>query len=58
MQHDIANKSVDRFAALTLEVPTPQNSQTHSNNMSAVADKFLVCFNHFVGLALKEFILF
>ena len=34
---------------LTLEEPTPQNGQTHSNNSSAIS-------RHFVGLALKGLI--
>ena len=33
-------------------VPTSQNGQTHSNNLSATADKLIV-FDHFMGLALK-----
>ena len=36
--------------------PPPQNSQTHSNNLSAKADNSLSVFDHLVGLALKEFI--
>ena len=32
---------------ITLLVPTPKNGQTHTNNLSAIAD------DHFVGLALK-----
>ena len=38
---------------ITLKAPTPQNDQTHSNNSSATADKFLSVFDHFVTLALK-----
>ena len=39
---------------LTLQAPTPQNGQTHSNNSSATADElFLSVLNHFMGLALK-----
>ena len=28
---------------LTLEAPTPQNGQTHSNNLSAKADELFEC---------------
>ena len=28
---------------LTLKAPTPQNSQTHSNNSSATADELFDC---------------
>ena len=38
---------------LTLQAPTPQNAQTPSNNSSAVADKLLNVFDHFVGMARK-----
>ena len=37
---------------LTLQAPTPQNGQTHSNNSLAVADELLSVFDHFVELAL------
>ena len=33
--------------SLTLSVPTPQNGETHSNNLSV--------FDNFVGLVLKAF---
>ena len=32
-------------------MPTPQNGQTHSNNLPAVSDEL---FDHFVGLTLEE----
>ena len=35
-------------------MPTPQNGQTHSNNLSATADEFTDCAWAFVGLALKD----
>ena len=38
---------------LTLKAPTPQNGQTHSNNLSAIADKLFDVFDHFVKLTLK-----
>ena len=38
--------------SLTLYAPTPQNSQTHSNNSLAFADELCES-DHFVGLALK-----
>ena len=28
---------------LTLSVPTPKNGQTHSNNLSAVAEELIEC---------------
>ena len=34
-------------------MPTPQNSQTHSNNSSATANELFEFFDYFVGLALK-----
>ena len=34
-------------------MPTPQNSQTHSNNSSAAAEEFSSVFGHFVGLTPK-----
>ena len=34
-------------------MPTPQIGQTHSNNLSAVADKLFECVWPFCGLALK-----
>ena len=36
-----------------LLAPTLQNGQTHSNNLSAVADELLSVFDHFVGLMFK-----
>ena len=39
-------------ALLNKVVPTLQNGQTHSNNLSAVADELFV-FDHFVRFALK-----
>ena len=38
---------------LTLLATTPQNSQTHSNNLSAKRTTCLSVFGHFVRLALK-----
>ena len=35
---------------LTLTAPTPQNGQTHSNNLSAAADKLFECFWPFLGV--------
>ena len=40
------HKKINKEGFLTLEAPTPQNGQTHSNNCLSV-------FDHFVGLALK-----
>ena len=37
------NRKITAAKALTLQAPTPQNGQTHSNNSS----------DHFLGLALK-----
>ena len=34
-------------------MPTPQNGQTHSNNLLATVHKLLSMFDHFVGLVLK-----
>ena len=41
------------YGILTLQAPTPQSGQTHSNNSSAVGNKLFECVDHFVGLALK-----
>ena len=35
---------------LTLYVPTPQNGQTHSNNLSAFADALFECVWPFCGV--------
>ena len=35
---------------LTLKVPTPQNGQTHSNNLSARADELFECVWPFCGV--------
>ena len=40
--------------SLTLQVTTPVNCQTHSNNSLATATNCLSVFDHFVGFALKE----
>ena len=45
--------SWDAETRLTLQVPTTQNGQTHSNNSSAKADEFFECVDHFVVLAFK-----
>ena len=42
----------NKNTTLTLKAPTPQNDQTHSKNVSAIADELFV-FDLFVGLALK-----
>ena len=42
----VVNVSLIRY------VPTPQNSETYSNNSSAAGDELSV-FDHFVGLVLK-----
>ena len=34
-------------------MPTPQNGQTHSNNLSAIYQQIVCVFDHFVGLAIK-----
>ena len=42
-------------AVFALSASTPQNSQTHSNNLLLVANElFVSVFDHFVGLALKR----
>ena len=38
---------------LTLEVPAPQNGQTHTNNSSSVAEQLFECVWPFCGLVLK-----
>ena len=38
---------------LTLQAPTPQNDQTHSNNSSAVGGGLFECVWYFVGLVFK-----
>ena len=38
---------------LTHWAPTPQNGQTHSDNLSAIADKLFECILPFCGLACK-----
>ena len=45
--------SWDAETRLTLQVPTTQNGQTHSNNSSAKADEFFECVDHVVVLAFK-----
>ena len=35
---------------LTLKAPTPQNSQTHANNLLAVANELLECVGTFCGV--------
>ena len=42
---------------LTLQVPIPQNGQTHLNHSSTVADNRLSVLGHSVGLAFKGLIL-
>ena len=37
---------------LILQAPTPQNSQTHSNNLSAIANELLECVWPFCGLGI------
>ena len=51
--------NVKRFVSLilTLQVPIPQNGQTHLNNSSTVADNRLSVLGHSVGLAFKGLIL-
>ena len=39
-----------KFYGLTLYTPTSQNGQKHSNNSSAVADKFFECVWPFCGV--------
>ena len=48
-----------RFVSLilTLQVPIPQNGQTHLNNSSTVADNRLSVLGHSVGSAFKGLIL-
>ena len=43
------NRKITAAKALTLQAPTPQNGQTHSNNSSANCRRI----DHFLGLALK-----
>ena len=38
------------FYDLTLYVPIPQNGQTHSNNLSALADELFECVWPFCGV--------
>ena len=40
-------KITEKQRSLTLEAPTPQNSQTHSNNSSAAADELFECVSPF-----------
>ena len=40
-QHHVHEQEISSFPTETLQAPTPQNNQTHSNNLSAVADKLL-----------------
>ena len=47
------NRKITAAEALTLQAPTPQNGQAHSNNSSVCFSKILSVFDHFVGLALK-----
>ena len=35
---------------LTLQAPTPQNDQTHSNYSSAIADEWFECVRPFCGV--------
>ena len=50
-----------RFLILTLQVPSPQNSQTHSKNLSLVtADKLFECvlpFKNLIDLLVQKKIL-
>ena len=36
-------KDINKDERLTLQAPTTQNGQTHSNNSSAFADEFFEC---------------
>ena len=50
---------VNKFHSLTLSAPTPQNGQTHWNNLLAVTNELFLTnclskFDHLVGLALKK----
>ena len=46
----------DTFFYLTLQAPTPQNGQTHSNNSSAKAEIVWVCLTILWGWRLKAYI--
>ena len=41
------------YVRLTPQEPTPQNSQTHSNNSPSVADELFQCFIILLGWRLK-----
>ena len=39
---------------LTISAPTPQNGQTHSNNLSAIADELFECVWPFCGVGAER----